>query len=140
MVGLLEFASGAVASIMTSFDVPKHRHPPIEIYGMAGSLLVPDPNRFGGDVAPAKTGGAWETQAPTHANTDGEFRSIGVADMAAGLLTGRPHRASAALALHVLEAMEAFQTSADEARRIKLATTVDRPAMRPAGLVTSRLD
>ncbi len=140
MAGLLEFASGAVVSIMTSFDVPKHRHTPIEIYGTAGSLLVPDPNRFGGDVVLAKTGGDWETQAPTHANTDGEFRSIGVADMAAGLLTGRPHRASGALALHVLEAMEALQISADHGRRITLATTVERPAMLPAGLVTAHLD
>lgn len=116
------------------------RHTPIEIYGTAGSLLVPDPNRFGGDVVLAKTGGDWETQAPTHANTDGEFRSIGVADMAAGLLTGRPHRASGALALHVLEAMEAFQISADHGRRITLATTVERPAMLPAGLATAHLD
>jgi predicted dehydrogenase len=140
VAGLLEFASGAVVSIMTSFDVPKHKHTPIEIYGTAGSLLVPDPNRFGGDVALAKTGGEWETQAHTHGNTDGEFRSIGVADMAAGLASGRPHRASGALALHVLEAMEAFQKSSDEGRRIRLETTIERPAMIPAGLPTGQLD
>ena len=47
--------------------------------------------------------------------------------------SGRPHRASGALALHALEAMEAFQTSSDEGRRVKLETTVERPAMMPAG-------
>jgi predicted dehydrogenase len=140
VAGLLEFASGAVISILMSFDVPKHRHTPIEIYGTAGSLLVPDPNRFGGEVLLAKTGGDWEAQPHSHGNTDGEFRSIGVADMAAAILSSRPHRASGALALHALEAMEAFQISSDEGRRVKLETTVERPAMLPAGLPTGQLD
>ncbi len=140
VAGLLEFVCGAVVSIMMSFDVPKHRHTPIEIYGTTGSLLVPDPNRFGGEVLVAKTGGEWQAQPHTHGNAEGEFRSIGVADMAAALLSGRPHRASGALALHALEAMEAFQRSSDEGRRVKLETTVERPAMIPAGLPTGRLD
>ncbi|MGL4324355.1 MAG: Gfo/Idh/MocA family protein [Beijerinckiaceae bacterium] len=140
VAGLLEFQSGAVISILMSFDVPKHKHTPIEIYGTQGSLLVPDPNRFGGEVLFAKTGGEWESQSHTHAHTDGEFRSIGVADMAAAILNNRPHRASGALALHALEAMEAFQISSDEGRRVVLETTVARPAMMPAGLSDGQLD
>src|SRR5204862_3348010 len=100
----------------------------IEIYGTEGSLIVPDPNKFGGEVALAKPGGNWQAVPHTHGNVDGEFRSIGVADLAAAIATGRPHRASGALALHALEAMEAFQTSADEGRRVKLQTTTERPA------------
>src|SRR4051794_30478832 len=46
VAGTLEFESGALVSIAMSFDVPKHRHVPIEIYGDKGSMLVPDPNRF----------------------------------------------------------------------------------------------
>jgi hypothetical protein len=80
------------------------------------------------------------TVPTTHANTDGEFRSIGVADLAAAIIGGRPHRASGALALHVLEAMEAIQQSADEGRRVTLTTTVDRPAMMPAGSVDGVFD
>ncbi len=72
-----------------SFDVPKHRHTPIEIYGDKGSILVPDPNRFGGEVQVVKTGGEWEAVALTHGHVEGEFRSIGVADMATAILTGR---------------------------------------------------
>jgi hypothetical protein len=139
VAGTLEFVNGAVVSIAMSFDVPKHRHTPIEIYGTAGSLIVPDPNRFGGEVALARTGDDWETVPLTHGNVEGEFRSIGVADMAAAILAGRPHRASGALALHVLEAMEAFQTSSDEGRRVSLTTTVERPAMLPPGLPTGRI-
>ena len=140
VAGMLEFVSGAVISVLMSFDVPKHNHTPIEIYGTAGSLLVPDPNRFGGEVMLAKTGGEWAAQPLTHAHTDGEFRSIGVAEMAAAINANRPHRASGALALHVLEAMEAFQLSSDQGRRIMLETTVERPAMLPAGRADGQID
>ena len=140
VAGTLEFESGAVVSIAMSFDVPKHRHAPIEIYGDRGSILVPDPNRFGGEVQVAKTGGDWEAMPLTHGHVEGEFRSIGVADMASAIVDNRPHRASGALALHVLEAMEAFQTSSDKGRRVKLETTVERPAMIRPGLATGQIN
>jgi hypothetical protein len=57
VTGTLEFASGALVSVAMSFDVPKHRHTPIEIYGTEGSIVVPDPNRFDGEVLLARTGG-----------------------------------------------------------------------------------
>jgi predicted dehydrogenase len=140
VAGMLEFESGAVVPIAMSFDVPKHRHTPIEIYGDKGSILVPDPNRFGGEVQVAKTCGEWETMPLTHGHVEGEFRSIGAADMATAIVTNRPHRASGALALHVLEVMEAFQTSADEGRRVKIESRVERPAMMPAGRDTGHID
>ena len=140
VAGTLEFESGALVSIAMSFDVPKHRHAPIELYGESGSILVPDPNRFGGEVQVAKTGGEWEARPLTHGHVDGEFRSIGVADMATAILNDRPHRASGALAFHVLEVMEAFQTSADEGRRVKIESRVERPAMMPAGRADGQID
>lgn len=140
VAGTLEFASGALVSIAMSFDVPKHAHSPIEIYGDRASLLVPDPNRFGGEVKIAKPRGEWQSVALTHGHADGEFRSIGIADMAAAILEDRPHRASGALALHVLEVMEAFQKSADEGRRIAIESRVDRPAAMPAGRATGQID
>ena len=140
VAGLMEFVGGAVVSIAMSFDVPRHSHLPIEIYGTEGSILVPDPNHFGGQISVAKTGGEWQTVPHTHGNTDGEFRSIGVADLAAAIATGRPHRANGALALHALEAMEAFQVSAEQGRRVKLETTVERPAILTSGLPTGQID
>src|SRR3954453_18674259 len=109
VAGTLEFESGAVVSIAMSFDVPKHRHGPIEIYGDKGSMLVPDPNRFGGEVQGAKTGGDWEPVPLPHGDVEGALRSIGLADLASAILHIRPHPASGALAFHVLEVMEAFQ-------------------------------
>src|SRR5262249_176414 len=138
--GTLAFVSGALISVCMSFDMPKPMQAPIEIYGTEGSLLVPDPNRFGGNVLTAKTGCDWQKQPHSHAHTEGEFRSIGVADMAAAILGNRPHRASGALALHALEAMEAFQVSSDRGSRIRLETPVERPVMLPAGLSDGQLE
>ncbi len=140
VAGTLEFESGAIVSVAMSFDVPKHAHTPIEIYGDKASVLVPDPNRFGGEVKIAKPRGEWEPVALTHGHADGEFRSIGVADMATAILEDRPHRASGALAFHVLEVMEAFEKSAAEGRRIAIESRVDRPTMMPAGRATGQID
>lgn len=42
-----------------SFDVPAHRHLPIEIYGTEGTLVVPDPNWFGGEIEFASAKDKW---------------------------------------------------------------------------------
>src|SRR5690606_16844843 len=54
--GTLVFASGAVVQISMSFDVAGHKHLPLEIYGTDASLVVPDPNHFGGQVQLLKKG------------------------------------------------------------------------------------
>ena len=50
LTGIVEFECGAVITVISSFDVYKHGHSPIEIYGSEGSIQVPDPNTFGGPV------------------------------------------------------------------------------------------
>ena len=135
VAGTLEFASGAVISIATSFDVPKHRHTPIELYGTDAALLVPDPNRFGGPVELAQAGGDWQPQPIEHRYADGNYRGVGVADLALALRSGAPHRCSGELALHVLEVMEAFQRSSDSGRHISIDSRPPRPAaLSPAGI------
>jgi len=128
VAGTLEFACGAIVQIATSFDVAGHRHVPIELYGTEGTLLVPDPNRFGGPIEYLANGGEWEEIATDAPYGDGNYRSIGAADMAEAIRSGEPHRASGALAVHVLEVMEAFGTSSDSGRHIRIETKVDRPA------------
>lgn len=140
VAGTLEFANGAVVSIATSFDVPKHGCKPIELHGTLASMQVPDPNRFGGPVMLAAPGQDWTDMPLTHAYSDGNFRSIGVADMAHALRSGRPHRASGELALHVLEVIEAFQISSDSGHHVPIATRPARPAPFPATLEPGLLD
>ncbi len=125
--GLLRFVNGAVVQMTMSFDVAGHKHVPIELYGTEGSLVVPDPNHFGGDIERRARGGSWEGAATTAPYADANYRSLGVADMAHALRSGRPHRASGELALHVLEVMEGFSRSSETGQAITMATRPERP-------------
>jgi predicted dehydrogenase len=125
----LRFAAGPVVQVALSFDVWAHRHIPLEIYGTEGSLIVPDPNWFGGEVRLFQAAGDWREVEHHRRYADDNYRVIGVADMAHAIRENRPHRASGALALHVLEVMEAFGTSSDERRVIPIATRPERPAL-----------
>ncbi len=135
VAGTMEFVDGAIVSIAMSFDVAKHRHLPLEIYGTEGALIVPDPNTFGGQIERAEPGAEWTDMPTTAAFADGNYRSIGVADMAHAIRDSRPHRASGALAFHALEVMEAFARSSDSGRFVDIASRPARPeALRPGEL------
>jgi predicted dehydrogenase len=136
----LEFVSGPVVTMVMSFDVPRHRHKPIELYGSEGTMAVPDPNWFGGQIEIGTAAGDWRAVVTEHAYSNGNFRIIGVADMAHAIRKDRPHRASGALAYHVLEVMEAVQRSSDEGRHIGIESRQERPAMLPADLMPGDLD
>lgn len=139
VAGVMAFANGAVVQIGMSFDVAGHKHVPLEVYGTEGTLIVPDPNRFGGPVEFLKKGGQFEEKPLTSPYSEGNFRSIGVADMAYAIRSGRPHRANGDLALHVLEVMEAFETASREERTIAITTTTERPAPLSDSLIDGRL-
>ncbi|MGF1626711.1 MAG: Gfo/Idh/MocA family protein [Alphaproteobacteria bacterium] len=140
VAGLMTFRSGAIVTIAMSFDVPKHRHLPLEIYGTDASLIVPDPNFFGGQLELAKPRAEWEPVATEHGYADDNYRIIGVADMAHAIRSGRAHRASGALALHVLEVMTAIERSAETGRPVEIESAPERPAMLPPGLKDGALD
>ena len=140
VTGTLVFANGAAVSMTMSFDVPRHKHVPIELYGEIGSLIVPDPNSFGGKVEFATASEDWREIPSGRAYADGNYRILGVADMAQAIRSGRPHRASGTLAFHVLEVMEAFQVSSDRGRVVEVSSRPERPAPMPATLATGELD
>ncbi len=125
--GTLEFASGCIGTIALSFDVWRHAHPCLELYGTAGSISAPDPNHFGGPVAVADPGGEWE-EVPLRAGPTQNARSIGLADLCLGLRTGAPHRCNGELAQHVLEVMAALDRSAEERTQVTIESRPDRPA------------
>ena len=122
----------AVASLTTSFDTAEGYTPRLEIYGTEGSLILPDPNTFGGPVRLRRRDGEWEEVPIVHGYIENS-RGIGVADMAAAMASGRPHRASGALAYHVLDTMHAIYESADSGRRIAISSGPTRPAALPVG-------
>lgn len=134
ITGTLQFANGAIGTLITSFDVWHHHLPFIEIYGTEGSLNVPDPNTFGGPVFLRRAKEPnWQEIPLTHGYTS-QSRGLGLADMAQAMRTDRPHRANGSLAYHVLDAIEAFLQSSDEGRHIMLESTCQRPAAFEPGL------
>lgn len=139
VVGVMDFAEGAVGTIITSFDTWAHHLPLIEIYGSEGSLSVPDPNNFGGKVMVRRFDEQnWREVPLTHSADVG--RGIGVADMAYALRSGRAHRASGELAYHILDLMESFHDSSSAGKHIELESTCAKPAALPVGLASGTLD
>jgi predicted dehydrogenase len=128
---ILEFHSGPIVTFVASFDVPAYNHPYIEIYGTKGALQLPDPNYFGGAVRLSQDE-RWTDVSPSHGFGDGNYRGIGLADLVAGLQSGVPHRASAELAFHVLEVMEAIVETAGSGEAYTTRSRCERPrALRP---------
>lgn len=137
---VLEFANGALVTLGASWDVWSHGHANMELYGSKGSIYVPDPNFFGGTVStsgesaevtevpgrdhPFSKSNMKDSRGAERAN----YRCAGLADMAAAIAAGRPHRCSLELATHVVEVMTAILKSAENRSWVDLATTCRRPA------------
>ncbi len=138
--GIMNFANGAIGTITTSFDVWAHRHSCIEIYGTEGSLLVPDPNGFGGTVSVRRMGAPDWTDVPLSHGFADNSRGVGVADIAHAIRAGRPHRCSGELANHVLEAMHAFHDSSDAGALYTMQSACERPKPLPMGLPKDAVD
>lgn len=138
VAGVIDFASGVIGTLTTSFDVWASEAPRIEIFGTTGSLSVPDPNRFGGPVRlRRKDEDTWHEMPLTRGFT-ANGRGLGVSDMAAAIAAGRPHRAGGELAAHVLDLMEAFHEASAAGRHVNIESTCERPEPLPPGLFDGR--
>ena len=133
VTGVLEHASGALSTLMMSFDVWAGRLPYIEVYGTGGSLSVPDPNGFGGPVQIFTAGAKDWAPAPEAGGYRGAARGYGVSDLASALTSGTAHRANGEIAYHVLDVMEALLTAADSRHSADVTSTCDRPPAVPLG-------
>lgn len=140
ITGVMDFQSGAVGTIITTFAVNKSSLPRIEIYGAEGALSVPDPNVFGGKVLLCKRGEREWQEAPLTHDYLTNHRALGLADMATALRTGRKHRVTGTQAYHVLDVMLGFTDSAAKGRYYNVPSTFERPAALPTGLPEGVLD
>jgi predicted dehydrogenase len=135
----LEFTNGAIGSMMMSFDVFGANLPRIEIYGTSGSLSVPDPNTFGGEIKLKVGRNDWAPIPYSHGYKE-NTRGLGAADLASSLLHRRAARASGELAYHVTDVMETYLEAAEAGKMLDVRSTVDRPAPLPLGLRDGQLD
>ena len=125
LMGSLEFHNNAKIQFFCSWDVWKHKHSTIELYGLEGSMIVPDPNFFSGDILLSKKDEDWQTinndsmllGIPNKTDNDGSkianYRGIGLSDMIDAINNQRQARCSLDLAIHVLEVMEGIIKSSE---------------------------
>ena len=137
---VMEFANGALITLGASWDVEAHGHRAMELYGTGGTLFLPDPNFFGGDLVAVRRDGVerlvapwshplgipnWERPSgPPFAN----YRAAGLADMMTAIEEKRPARCSLDVALHAVDVMVSILASGDSGEAVTLATTCERPA------------
>jgi predicted dehydrogenase len=130
--GVLDFASGAIGTMITSFDVfGGSTLPRIEVYGSEGTILVPDPNTFGGPVQIRKRDEKEFVEIPLTHQYDQNSRGIGVADMAEAIQQNRNHRANGEIAFHALEAMHGFHDASSNGTYYHMESTCTKPEPLP---------
>jgi predicted dehydrogenase len=118
-VAALQLESGALATVTVSFEAFGQYASGLVVHGSGGSLELPDANAFGGAVRIRNGNGEWK---PVEYESPGakETRGLGLDEMLGAIRDERPHRASGALGLHVLETALAVLRSAEEGRTVEI--------------------
>lgn len=141
----LEFESGALIQITLSFDVIAHQRNHIELYGNKGSIIVPDPNMFGGSVfVSVTTGGNWgehktdnmplgkiniksQSARANESSTNANYRGVGLAEMAYSIENNLEHRCNGELSLHVLDIIDSTMRASQSGMPQEIETTCKKP-------------
>lgn len=136
---LLSFQSGAEVVLMGSWDVWSHGVRRIELHGTAGSLRLPNPNWFDGDVELFKANAdRWKVvelsvcrmcrkNYPWEGDHHANYRGVGLAEMAHSIIAGRPHRASGEFILHSLAVLTSIVRSAETGTIVEIFDTCEIP-------------
>ena len=139
LMGTLEFHNNAKIQFFCSWDVWKHKHSTIELYGLEGSMIVPDPNFFSGDILISHKEEDWQIinndkmllGIPNKTDNNGSkianYRGIGLSDMIDAIHNQRQSRCSLDLAVHILEAMEGIIKSSDDRVNYHMQTKPNQP-------------
>ena len=147
IIGSIEFKSSAVIQIFLSFDVINHQRNHIELYGTKGSMIVPDPNMFGGSVFSSCTEhGEWKSYSSSdmligktnifnkslRSNEEPEvanYRGVGLSEMIDAIVSKRANRCNGKLSLHVLDMIDSTINAAINGVEQNLRTNCERPAV-----------
>ena len=141
----IAFENGSIIRLTLSFDVIAHNRNHIELYGNKGSLIVPDPNMFGGSVFTCKKiGDKWKeyktnkmplgkinirtqsaraNESPTNAN----YRGIGLAEMAYCIENKKLNRCNGELSYHVLDIIQSTMKASKTNKKQKIKSTCKKP-------------
>lgn len=137
---VLEFEGGALITLGASWDVVAHGHNPMELYGDKGTIFLPDPNFFGGELFVADSTSMKKPVAPWDhplgvANqgeegtklTQANYRAAGLAEMMSAVGQGRKARCSLEMALHSVEVLTGILKSAETGSAVLMKTSCARP-------------
>ncbi len=139
LIGTLEFQNNSKIQFFCSWDVWKHSHSNMELYGLDGSIIIPDPNYFSGDILLSEKNNNWEKinndemllGTPNYTDNDGSkianYRGVGLSDMINSIVQSKECRCSLDLSLHVLEVMELILKSSKDNKTYQLTTSPDQP-------------
>ena len=139
LMGSLEFTNNAKIQFFCTWDVWKNNHSTIALYGLDGSMIVPDPNFFSGELLMSQKDKDWEVinndkmllGIPNKSDNDGNkkanYRGIGLSEMIDSIAKNRKARCSLELSLHVLEIMDGIIKSSEEKRSYILTTNPEQP-------------
>lgn len=137
---VLEFHNGAIITLGASWDVSSNGHHNIELYGTEGTIYVPDPNFFNGDLTITDRAGTKEKVTPWDhpfyvanqgldtPNPRANYRNAGLSDMLQAIEAGRPSRCGLDVALHAVDVMTSILKSGETGQVVTLQTTCERPA------------
>ena len=143
----LEFENSALIQLTLSFDVIAHQRNHIELYGTKGSIIVPDPNMFGGSplVCINSDTGEWiehktedmplgkinireESLRANEESTRANYRGVGLAEMAYSIEYGKKNRCNGELSLHVLDIIQTTMSAANQGKTLEINTSCEVPS------------
>ena len=134
IVTAIELEGGIVVRLTTSFYVgrPAKQTGSLEFHGDDASLALGSFQDFDATVEIGAYGKSYEPVALVRPGYRGTAWARGVAEMASAIADGRPHRASAEQAAHVVDVIEAASHSmADGGRAIEIRSTFEPPSLLP---------
>jgi hypothetical protein len=127
---IMELDSGVTATLVASFEAPRHYASTVHVLGSEGSLSLPDPNMFEGPVRMRVGHGDW-TEVSYASRGAREARGIGLHDLAEAIAGGREPRASGILAEHVIDVGRSILAAGASGATVAVGTTASRPAAFP---------
>lgn len=124
----LRFKSGVIATFVNSFDIWGTQQPYMEIYGEKGTMVIPDPNRYSGEVLVRRFSDHTWRPLPQFVEYADYGRGIGIVDMIQSIEADVPHRASAELAYHTTDVILAMDEAGEAHRELTITTSAEQPS------------
>lgn len=132
VVAVLELAGGVVVRLTATFYVPESKQRGLELHGDRGSLFLATWDAFDSRLELLSARGDAYAPVPLVREPYGGIEwSRGLVDLAEAIVEGRPHRASAEHAAHVVEILCGADESMRSGGPVAIGSSFEQPAPLP---------